>query len=333
MVDHKASDLLWDVLAGAYRRLGFDQLDDQVFAQLVGARIIEPVSKLDTIRVLTELGLAAPHRNTIANCLRRCVERDYRGRVATACWAHVQASGPVALVMYDLTTLHFEVTDEDRLRKVGMSKEHRIDPQVTVGLLVAAAGFPLEIALFEGNKAETTTLVPVIDAFRARHRITELVVVADAGMLSAANLNAIEDAGCRFIVGSRQSRVPYDLADHFQAHGTHTPDGGTIETSRDMGTGKDKRARRVVYHYSAARRRTGGPRDQRPDRQGREGRRRHPADRPGPVRQRHHRLEREEGRGELAGHRAGPHLHRLQGILSEFCYLVPQGSGSPRRRV
>ena len=255
VVDAKASELLWGVLAGAYRHLRFGAIGDDVFAQLVGARIIEPTSKLDTIRVLTELGLAAPHRNTIANCLRRCVERDYRSQVATACWAHVQASGPVALVMYDLTTLHFEVTDEDRLRKVGMSKEHRIDPQVTVGLLVAPDGFPLEIAMFEGSKAETKTLVPVIEAFRARHGISELVVVADAGMLSAGNLNALEDAGCRFIVGSRQSRAPYDLADHFEAHGNYTPDGATIETSRDMGTGKDKRNRRVVYHYSSARRR------------------------------------------------------------------------------
>ena len=113
VVDAKASELLWGVLAGAYRHLRFGAIGDDVFAQLVGARIIEPTSKLDTIRVLTELGLAAPHRNTIANCLRRCVERDYRSQVATACWAHVQASGPVALVMYDLTTLHFEVTDED----------------------------------------------------------------------------------------------------------------------------------------------------------------------------------------------------------------------------
>ena len=62
----------------------------------------------------------------------------------------VLLAGPVALVMYDLTTLHFEVTNEDRLRKVGMSKERRVDPQVTVGLLVTADGFPLEVALFEG---------------------------------------------------------------------------------------------------------------------------------------------------------------------------------------
>ncbi len=252
VLDQKASKLLWDVLTGADRHLGFDHIGDEVFAQLVGARIIEPTSTLDTIRVLGDLGLAAPHRNTIGNCLRRCVERDYRGQVATACWAHVQAAGPVALVMYDLTTLHFEITDEDRLRKVGMSKEHRIDPQVTVGLLVTANGFPLEIAMFDGSKAETKTLVPV-KAFRARHNITELVVVADAGILSAGNLNALEDAGCRFIVGSRQSRAPYDLADHVEAHGNCSPECATIETGRDMGIGKDKRTRRVVYHYSAAR--------------------------------------------------------------------------------
>lgn len=152
--------------------------------------------------------------------------------------------------MYDLTALHFEATDEDRLRKVGMSKERRVDPQVTVGLLVTAAGFPLEIALFEGNKGETKTLVPVIKQFKTRHGITDLVVVADAGMLSAANLNALDDADCRFIVGSRQSRAPYDLDAHFKAHGNYIPGGSTVETSRTMGTGKDKRSRRVVYHYS-----------------------------------------------------------------------------------
>ena len=75
-------------------------------------------------------------------------------------------------------------------------------------------------------------------------------MVADAGMLSAANLNALEDAGCAFIVGSRQSHVPYDLGDHFERHGNYVPDGATIETSRTMGSGKDRRTRRVVYQYS-----------------------------------------------------------------------------------
>jgi hypothetical protein len=71
-----------------------------------------------------------------------------------------------------------------------MSKERRVDPQVQVGLLVDPAGFPLEVHCFEGYTAETTTLIPVLSAFQQRHGTTDMVVVADAGMLSAGNLNA-----------------------------------------------------------------------------------------------------------------------------------------------
>ena len=128
-----------------------------------------------------------------------------------------------------------------------MSKEHRVDPQIQVGLLVDPGGFPLEIHVFEGNKAKTTTLIPVLTAFGARHEITDLVVVADAGMLSAANLNALEDAGTGFIVGSRITKAPYDLAAHFARHGDCFTDGQVLESVRVMGTGKAARPRRVVY--------------------------------------------------------------------------------------
>ena len=97
-----------------------------------------------------------------------------------------------------------------------MSKERRAGPQVQVGLLVDPGGFPAEVHLFEGNKAETATLIPVLSAFAQRHGVRGMVVVADAGMLSAANLNVLEDAGFGFIVGSRITRAPYDLAGHFQ---------------------------------------------------------------------------------------------------------------------
>ena len=80
-----------------------------------------------------------------------------------------------------------------------------------------------------------------------------MVVVADAGMLSAANLNAIEDAGFCFIVGSRISKAPYDLAEHFERHGNAFTDGQILESSRVMGTGKAARSRRVVYQYLFAR--------------------------------------------------------------------------------
>ena len=130
-----------------------------------------------------------------------------------------------------------------------MSKEHRAGPQVQAGLLVDPAGFPLEVHLFEGNKAGTTTLIPVLTAFAQRHDVRDIVVVADAAMLSAANLNALEDAGFNFIAGSRITKAPCDLAGHFERHGTYFTDGQVLESARRMGTGKAARVRRVVYQW------------------------------------------------------------------------------------
>ena len=67
-----------------------------------------------------------------------------------------------------------------------------------------------------------------------------MVVVADAGMLSAANLNALEDAGFGFIVGSRITKAPYDLAEHFERHGNYFTDGQVLESARRMGTGQGR---------------------------------------------------------------------------------------------
>lgn len=242
--------LLWGVLTSAYSRLGFDVLGDDGFRAMVLARIVEPTSKAEVVRVLDEIGAPAVSLRTLFRSLARCQEQDYRGQLATAAWAHsARTTGRVAMVLYDVTTLHFERPDEDDLRKVGMSKEHRVDPQVQVGLLVDPGGFPLEVHLFEGNKAETTTLIPVLTAFQARHGVTETVVVADAGMLSAGNLNALEDAGFSFVVGSRITKAPYDLAAHFARHGNFFTDGQVLESVRDMGTGKAARPRRVVYQW------------------------------------------------------------------------------------
>jgi hypothetical protein len=74
-------------------------------------------------------------------------------------------------------------------------------------------------------------------------------VVADAGMLSAANLLALEEAGFRFIAGSKISKAPYDLAGHLERHGNAFDDGQTIKTTRTMGVGREARARRVVYQW------------------------------------------------------------------------------------
>ena len=231
-VESKHSRLLWEVLHGAYRRLGLGEAvgGDRAFEQMVLARLIEPTSKAQVPRVLGDLGLESVSVRTLFRSLARAQERGYRESISGALFEHVTNTSGLALCLYDVTTLYFEAEREDDLRRVGYSKERRVDPQVIVGLLVDRHGFPLRIGCWEGNKAETTTIIPIVEAFQAAHGIEDLIIVADAGMLSAANLTTLDDARLRFIVGARTTRAPGDLEAHFHWAGDAFTDGQVIDT-------------------------------------------------------------------------------------------------------
>ena len=231
VVASKRSGLLWDVLHGAYTRLGLGDATggDRAFEQMVLARLIEPTSKAQVPRVLGDLGLESVSVRTLFRSLARAQERGYRESLSGALFEHVTTSGGLALCLYDVTTLYFEAECEDELRKVGYSKERRVDPQVIVGLLVDRHGFPLQVGCWEGNKAETATIIPIVEAFQAA-KVEPLVVVADAGMLSASNLSALDEARLRFIVGARTTRAPGDLEAHFRWSGDAFTDGQVIDT-------------------------------------------------------------------------------------------------------
>ena len=115
-------------------------------------------------------------------------------------------------------------------------------------------GFPLTVHAFEGNTAETKTILPVIQASAAAHQISEVTVVADAGMLSEANLAALEDAGLRFIVGARIPEVPYQVAEWRRSHpGEPIGERQIFTQPWLMGTKADPRKRMIFYQYRADR--------------------------------------------------------------------------------
>jgi hypothetical protein len=156
--------VLLDAVERAYRALGFAAATggDEVFAQLVLARIIEPASKLDSLRVLEEAGAAVASYRTVTRRLRAYAKDSWRQKISAACAAHARL-GPASLVLYDVSTLYFETDAGDGFRESGFSKERRLEPQITVGLLTDQGGFPLMVSAFEGNKAETKTMLPVIE--------------------------------------------------------------------------------------------------------------------------------------------------------------------------
>jgi hypothetical protein len=244
---------LWDALGHGYEVLGFERAadGDEVFRQLVLARIIEPTSKLDSLRVLEEVGIDPPLYRTVTRRLRVFAADSWREKVAAACAAQARL-GPASLVLYDVSTLYFETDVGDGFREPGFSKERRLEPQITIGLLTDAAGFPLMVNAFEGNTAETTTMLPVIRSFMKAHHLSDVTVVADAGMVSAANQQAIEAAGLSFILGARVPEVPYVVAEWRTQHpDEQIPDGQVFVQPWPAG-GADRRRDQVIYYQYKA---------------------------------------------------------------------------------
>jgi hypothetical protein len=247
--------VLLDALGRAYRVLGFDRASggDEVFEHLVAARIIEPVSKLDSLRVLEEAGVAPASYRTLKRRLPAYAKAPWRQQISAACAAHARL-GPASLVLYDVSTLYFETDEGDGFRESGFSKERRLEPQITIGLLTGADGFPLMVSAFEGNRAETKTMLPVIEAFMAAHQLPDVTVVADAGMISEANQKDIEAAGLSFILGMKIPLVPYVVKQWRREHpGEDLPDGLILTQPWPAGPKTDRRDQVIYYQYKADR--------------------------------------------------------------------------------
>jgi hypothetical protein len=132
---------LWDSLCAGYQVLGFDPAtgDDVVFRDLVLARIIEPTSKADSLRVLAEAGIEPVDYRTVTRRLPKFAKASVRQALSAAC-AGRAGLGPASLVLYDVSTLYFETDAGDGFREPGFSKERRLEPQITIGLLPTRRG-------------------------------------------------------------------------------------------------------------------------------------------------------------------------------------------------
>ncbi|WP_458860425.1 IS1634 family transposase [Mycobacterium adipatum] len=249
---------LWSALSEVYELLGFDAVagGDEVFRQLVLARIIEPTSKADSLRVIDEAGIAAVSYPTLNRRLPMFAKPIFRQALSASCAAHAQL-GPASLVLFDVSTLYFETDTGDGFREPGFSKERRLEPQITLGLLTDASGMPLMVEAFEGNKAETATMPPVITAFKKAHQLTDVTVVADAGMISEANQIALQAAGLTYVLGSKIPQLPSVVTEWQQNHPDREIPDGLILTQRWPSSTSEKTRgvpdRMIHYQYRADR--------------------------------------------------------------------------------
>jgi transposase len=120
--------------------------------------------------------------------------------------------GNISIVFYDMTTLYFEASDEDDLRKTGFSKDGKHqNPQIFLGLLVGLGGYAIGYDIFEGNIYEGHTLIPFIEKMSKKFNLNKPIVVADAGLLSNDNIKALEEREYEYIIGSRLKNEPDNI--------------------------------------------------------------------------------------------------------------------------
>lgn len=92
------------------------------------------------------------------------------------------------IVYYDVTNYYFEVDKQDELKRKGVSKEHKPDPIIQMGLLMDTRGIPVSYDLFPGNMHDCETLLPILNQVRKDYDAGRFVVVADKGINTADNI-------------------------------------------------------------------------------------------------------------------------------------------------
>jgi len=193
------------LLGKIFDEIGFNIIEDDLFRHLVITRLVYPVSKLRTVDYLIKYKAVKLSVYSVYRYLDK-LQKHQIEQVKNISLTHtLKLFGNVMnIVFYDVTTLYFEVKDEDDFKRMGFSKDGKHQqPQIVLGLLVSQNGYPLDYDLFEGNKYEGDTLIPVVEHFVAKHKPEQLVVVADAGLLSKANIKALVEKKYQYILGAR----------------------------------------------------------------------------------------------------------------------------------
>jgi transposase len=178
--------------------------EKELFKQLVISRIIDPGSKLNLIDYL----YIYKHQELDKNHIYRFLDNlsfNLKEQIEQCIYEYTSMiTGGITVSFYDVTTLYFEASSEDDLRKVGFSKDGKFTkPQILLGLLTSLEGYPLGFEIHKGNTYEGKTFIPILEKFQKKFNINKPIVVADSGLLSKANITELERLEYKYILGAR----------------------------------------------------------------------------------------------------------------------------------
>jgi transposase len=234
------------LLGKIFDEIGFNVIADELFRHLVITRLVYPVSKLKTVDYLAKYKGLQLSVYSIYRYLDK-LQKHQIEQVKNISLQHtLQLFGnQMNIVFYDVTTLYFESKEEDDFKRMGFSKDGKHQqPQIVLGLLVSQGGYPLDYDVFEGDKYEGDTLIPIIEHFISKHRPTQLIVVADAGLLSQKNMALLTEKKYQYILGARIKNESEAITKQILA--LQLQDGQSALIYREDGT-------RLIVSYTKAR--------------------------------------------------------------------------------
>ena len=257
---------LSDALRRALRssRRQFDA--EALVRAMVFNRLIDPTSKIGVVEWLrTETSMPgiepeAVHHMQLMRAMDALEENKDAVEQAVANQLHPLLDQDLSVVFYDVTSvrIHGAAQLEDDLRAYGQSKDiHGIGRQFALGVIQTAEGLPIAHEVFEGNVAETKTLIPILQRLQKRFALKRIVIVADRGLLSLYNVEALEELGRAqgvsvdyiLAVPARRYAAFADILREVQP----SLDSADVPVDQDVITETRWEERRLVIAHNAAR--------------------------------------------------------------------------------
>jgi len=201
-----------DVFGHLYDEMRFNEIfqgrfastNNSILKSCVLSRIANPSSKSRTSELLeSDFGITLPvdkiyrmmdQLNPLTERLKNFV-RDSTLNIL---------SNEVNVLLYDVTTLSFQSTQDDELKNFGFSKDCKFkEVQLVLAFIATTKGLPISYEVFPGNTQEVKTLIPSINKLKENFNINEIEFVADRGMYCKNNLNLLDEEGINFVVAAK----------------------------------------------------------------------------------------------------------------------------------
>ena len=240
---------------------------DDIFKYFVLLRILIPDSKRASLQrqqafynwepviELTDAYRALDHMAAFNVELQRFLDKRIRAFLGR----------DLSYAFYDVTNYFFHIDcpdDPGELRRKGVSKEHRVDPIVQMGLFIDNKGLPISMSLFPGNTSDCLTLKPILMKLKKAYELERLMVVADKGLNSSSNLDFICQNGDGFVFsqilrGKKGQRYHAALFDE-EGYVWNTDHSSKYKLFTEEYTGKDAegklqiRKRQVLLYWDLA---------------------------------------------------------------------------------